>query len=133
EEQIQPGFTHPGSFAELVALDRADVNLVGLPDALDFDSAASLGCRFATAYRAVVQLGQVVSGDRVVVHGCGGVGLSAVMIAVARGADVIAVDVARSALDLALAMGARTGLDATTEQVPEAVRDLTHGGADVSI
>jgi alcohol dehydrogenase len=133
EHQIQAGFTHPGSFAELVAIDRADVNLVAVPEDLDFDAAASLGCRFATAYRAVVQLGAVGPDHRVVVHGCGGVGLSAVMIAVARGAEVIAVDVEQRSLDLALALGATVALDATTGVVPDMVRDVADGGADVSI
>jgi len=86
------GFTHWGSFAELVVVDVADVNVVRLPHALDFDTAASLGCRFATAYRAVVHQGRPQPGSWVAVHGCGGVGLSAVMIAVADGAQVVAVD-----------------------------------------
>jgi alcohol dehydrogenase len=133
ERQLQPGFTRPGSFAELVAVDRADTNLVALPDDLDYDTAASLGCRFGTAYRAVVQLGEVTSGDRVVVHGCGGVGLSAVMIAASRGAEVIAVDVARPSLDLALELGASTALDASAADVPDEVHELTKGGADVSL
>ena len=90
DEQTQPGFTHWGSFAELVALDWADVNLVALPDALDADAAASLGCRFATAYRALVHVARVRPGEWVAVHGCGGVGLCAVMIAAAAGARVVA-------------------------------------------
>jgi alcohol dehydrogenase len=49
--QQQPGFTHWGSFAEYAALHDADTNLVGLPEQVDFAAAASLGCRFATAYR----------------------------------------------------------------------------------
>ncbi|MGP4012786.1 alcohol dehydrogenase catalytic domain-containing protein, partial [Streptomyces sp. 4N124] len=93
ERQTQPGFTHWGSFAEYVALDHADVNLVAVPDGMSFATAASLGCRFATAFRAVVQQGRVAAGEWVAVHGCGGVGLSAVMIAAASGARVIAVDV----------------------------------------
>ena len=52
-----------------------------------------LGCRFATAYRAVVQVGRAQPGEWVAVHGCGGVGLSAVMIAAGLGARVVAVDV----------------------------------------
>jgi D-arabinose 1-dehydrogenase-like Zn-dependent alcohol dehydrogenase len=98
DRQTQPGFTHWGSFAELTAIDWADVNLVALPDELDADTAAALGCRFATAYRAVLQVGRVRAGEWVAVHGCGGVGLSAVMIAVAAGARVVAVDVSEPAL-----------------------------------
>src|SRR5665647_3119553 len=83
DRQFQPGVTHWGSFAELVAIDHAQVNLGRVPDDMACETAASLGCRFATAYRAVVHHGRVQSGDWVVVHGCGGVGLSAVMIAAA--------------------------------------------------
>ena len=55
--QFQPGFTHWGSFAEYVAIDYADTNLVHLPDSIDDATAASLGCRFATSFRAVVDQG----------------------------------------------------------------------------
>ena len=131
DDQRQPGFTHWGSFAELVALDRADVNLVRLPAELGFTAAASLGCRFATSYRAVVQVGRVAAGEWVVVHGCGGVGLSAVHIAAALGAQVVAVDVSPAALELARSLGAAhlvTGPD-----VVEQVRELTGGGAHLSL
>ena len=80
--QTQPGFTHHGSYAELVALHRADANLVTVPDDLDAGAAALLGCRFATAYRGLVQQAQVAPDDSVLVVGCGGVGLSAVLGAV---------------------------------------------------
>jgi alcohol dehydrogenase len=133
DRQFQPGFTHWGSFAELVAIDRAQVNLVRMPDTMTFETAASLGCRFATAYRAVVHHGRVASGDWVVVHGCGGVGLSAVMIAAARGAHVIAVDISPAALELARTLGATATLDPGHSDVVTAVRDLTGGGAAVSI
>ncbi|MEU0167389.1 zinc-dependent alcohol dehydrogenase family protein [Streptomyces iakyrus] len=134
ERQTQPGFTHWGSFAEYVALDHADVNLVALPGELSFATAASLGCRFATAYRAVVQQGRVAAGEWVAVHGCGGVGLSAVMIAAASGARVVAVDVSARALELARTFGAAQCLDAAA--VPDtaaAVRELTGGGAHLSL
>ena len=106
DRQTQPGFTGWGSFAELVALDHADVNLVALPDSLDAVAAASLGCRFATAYRAVLDQGRAAAGEWVAVHGCGGVGLSAVQVAVAAGARVVAVDVSPAALELAGQLGA---------------------------
>src|SRR4051794_34295841 len=132
ERQTQPGFTAWGSFAELVALDHADVNLVALPDDLSAETAAALGCRFATAYRAVVQQGRVRPGEWVAVHGCGGVGLSAVMVAVAAGARVVAVDVSEGALDLAREFGAEQVVDATATDAPRIVRDLTGGGAALS-
>jgi D-arabinose 1-dehydrogenase-like Zn-dependent alcohol dehydrogenase len=128
DRQTQPGFTHWGSFAEYTALDWADVNLVALPDGLASDVAAALGCRFATAYRAVLQVGRVRAGEWVAVHGCGGVGLSAVMIAAAAGARVVAVDVSSSALDLAREIGAEAAVPAGTN-----VREVTGGGAHASV
>lgn len=104
--QEQPGFTLPGSFAQLVAVPRAAANLVRLPDDVSFVAAASLGCRFATAFRALVNHGAVKAGQWVAVHGCGGVGLSAVMIAKAFGAKVVAVDVTADALAAAQRLGA---------------------------
>jgi D-arabinose 1-dehydrogenase-like Zn-dependent alcohol dehydrogenase len=134
--QTQPGFTSWGSFAELVALEAADVNMVALPDEMPFATAAGLGCRYATAFRAVVQQGRVRPGEWVAVHGCGGVGLSAVQIAVAAGARVVAVDVAPGALELARTLGAEAALDGSgldPSQVAATVRDLTAGGAHLSV
>jgi len=131
--QTQPGFTHWGSLAQFVALDAADVNLVALPDGMPFATAASLGCRFATAFRAVTGVGRVRPGEWVAVHGCGGVGLSAVQVAVAAGARVVAVDVAPGALELAAAFGAEHVVDGATTDVPAAVTELTGGGAHVSL
>ncbi|MDN3251377.1 alcohol dehydrogenase [Streptomyces sp. alain-838] len=134
ERQTQPGFTHWGSFAEYVALDHADVNLVAVPEGMSYATAASLGCRFATAFRAVAQQGRVAAGEWVAVHGCGGVGLSAVMIAAASGARVVAVDVSGRALELARAFGAVECVDASrTPDTAAAVRDLTGGGAHLSL
>ena len=130
--QTQPGFTHWGSFAELVALEAADVNLVALPDQMSFSTAASLGCRYATAFRAVVQQGRVRPGEWVAVHGCGGVGLSAVQVAVAAGAQVVAVDVSAEALSMASALGAAAVVDASSADVVHAVQSAT-GGAHLSL
>ena len=134
DHQFQPGFTGWGSFAELVAIDHADVNLVELPDSIDAVTAASLGCRFATAYRAVLAQGRVAAGQWVAVHGCGGVGLSAVMIAAATGARVVAVDVKPEALELATRLGAEATVDPTgVPDVAAAVRAVSGGGVHVSL
>jgi D-arabinose 1-dehydrogenase-like Zn-dependent alcohol dehydrogenase len=130
--QTQPGFTHWGSLAEFVALDAADVNLVAVPEALDLATAAALGCRYATALRAVAHVGRVRPGEWVAVHGCGGVGLSAVQIAAAAGARVVAVDVSPGALDLARDLGAEHAV-AGGADVPAAIAELTGGGAHVSL
>lgn len=131
--QKQPGFTQWGSFAEYVAIHQADLNLVALPDSMEFATAASLGCRFATSFRAVVDQGKVSAGQWVAVHGCGGVGLSAVMIATAVGANVIAVDIDDKKLALARNLGAVAVINGTSTNVPEAVIEITRGGAHVSL
>jgi D-arabinose 1-dehydrogenase-like Zn-dependent alcohol dehydrogenase len=130
--QTQPGFTGPGSFAELVAVQAADANLVALPAGLDFVTAASLGCRFATAFRAVTAHARIRPGDWLAVHGCGGVGLSAVLIGTALGARVIAVDVAPGALDRARELGAECAVAAGPDTVAR-IGEITGGGAHASI
>lgn len=134
DRQFQPGFTHWGSFAEYVSLHRADTNLVRLPDTLDFAAAASLGCRFVTSFRAVVDQGRTSAGQWVAVHGCGGVGLSAIMIANALGAKVVAIDISDEKLRLANDLGAVATVNATqVANVVEAVIEITQGGAHVSL
>ncbi len=128
------GFTRWGAFAELVAVPRADFNLVRLPDELAYVDAAAIGCRVTTAWRAVVDRGELRAGEWLAVHGAGGVGLSAVMIATALGARVVAVDVSDDALALATDLGAEAAINATAlDDVGAAIRDLTDGGAHVSI
>lgn len=131
--EYQPGFDGWGSFAEFVVVPWADVNLVPLPEPLGFGAAASLGCRFATSFRGVVDRVRVGPGESVVVFGCGGVGLSAVMIAAALGARVLAVDVQPARLELAREFGADVALDAGHIDPVEAVLELTGGGAHVSV
>ncbi|MEM7298781.1 MAG: zinc-dependent alcohol dehydrogenase family protein [Bacteroidota bacterium] len=134
DNQSQPGFTHWGSFAEYVKLDFADTNLVKLPDEITDVTAATLGCRFVTSYRAVVEQGKVRGGQYVAIHGCGGVGLSAIMIASAFGAHVIAIDINDDTLLLAKAMGAVDTINASTSHdVVEQVRSITKGGAHLSV
>jgi alcohol dehydrogenase len=135
-DQTQPGFTHWGSFAELVALHDADVNLIPVPDDLDAGAAALLGCRFATAFRGLVHRARIRPGERLVVVGCGGVGLSAVMIGVAVGAEVIAVDIDPAALARAPARGAAPARDSSglaEEDVLAAIRTAAPEGVQVSV
>lgn len=134
DHQQQPGFTHWGSFAEYVAIRYADMNLVALPPDLDFVTAASLGCRFSTAYRAIVAQGQVTAGQWVAIHGCGGLGLSAVMIAHALGAQVIGVDIDDQVLAQARALGAEVTLNAQQEtDIVTAIQEISGRGAHVSL
>ncbi len=134
DHQSQPGFTHWGSFAEYVALDYADTNLVKLPEEIEDITAATLGCRFITSFRAIVEQGKVKEDQYVVVHGCGGVGLSAIMIASALGAKVIAVDIHNDTLKLAREIGAVAVVNGSNHlDVVAEVKALTHGGAHVSL
>ncbi len=134
DNQFQPGFTAWGSFAELVEIKYADINLVHLPEEIDFVTAASLGCRFITSFRAVIDQGKVIAGQWVAVHGCGGVGLSAINIASGAGANVIAVDIDDQKLDLAKKLGARVLINAKKiESIPAEIIKVTDRGAHLSI
>ena len=133
DHQFQPGFTAWGSFAEYVAIDYADENLVRLPDNMDFLRAASLGCRFITAYRALKDQGKLISNQTIAIHGCGGVGLSAIQIAKALGAKVIAVDITEEKCRFAQELGADFTINAAQSNVVEAIKDLSQGGVHVSL
>ncbi|GAB2881011.1 zinc-binding dehydrogenase [Nocardioides pacificus] len=132
-DQEQPGFTHWGSFAEYVALHAADTNLVAIPEQVGFATAASLGCRFATAYRALVGRARLAQGEWVTVIGAGGVGLSAVMIARALGGRVVVVDRNPEALAVATRLGAEHTVAADGADIPAAIGELIAGGSDIAI
>ncbi|MBI78905.1 MAG: alcohol dehydrogenase [Gammaproteobacteria bacterium] len=134
DNQTQPGFTHWGSFANYVEVFHADTNVVKLPDEIDFVSAATLGCRFTTAYRAVMSQGKIRQGEWISIYGCGGVGLSAVVVAALAGANIIAIDVDDTKLSVARSLGAHYVIDATLEaDVADAVIELSKGGTHLSI
>ena len=134
DAQIQPSTDFDGSFAELIALPRAGINVVRLPDEVGYAEAASLGCRFITAFRGVVEQAAVRPGDWLAVHGCGGVGLSAVMIAAATGVSVVAVDIDDATLAKASELGAAATVNALrTQNVPEEIIEITKGGAHASM
>jgi alcohol dehydrogenase len=131
--QFQPGSTHWGSFADFVAIERAQVNLIALPDWLDYAPAAALGCRFGTAFRAVLRQGSVRAGEWVSVYGCGGAGLSAVSLARAAGAKVIAVDLSPRALELVRGFGVEHTVNASRTDPVAAIAEITGGGTHLSL
>ncbi len=133
DNQVQPGFTCWGSFAEFVALEYADLNLVRVPEAMSFVTAAGLGCRFVTSFSAVIDKGRCLPGEWVAVHGCGGVGLSAIMIAASLGANVIAIDLTDEKLAFAKSFGASAVVNGSKVKVVDAIRDLSGGGVHLSI
>jgi len=111
----------------------ADVNLVSIPDEIEFEAAASLGCRFATAYRALTGRARLIAREWVTVIGAGGVGLSAVMIAKAIGGRVIAVDRHPEALEVAGRLGADHVLVSGSDAISATVHELTGGGSHIAI
>ena len=127
------GFTGWGAYAERVAIPHADFNLVRLPEAMGYTAAAGMGCRVTTAFRGLIDRARLQPGEWLVVHGCGGVGLSAIMIGAAVGARVLAVDVNAQALGIAETLGATATLDASRGDVGAAVHEITRGGGDVSV
>ena len=128
--QTQPGFTGFGSFAEYVAIDNADFNLITIPNEVSFATAAALGCRFATAYRGLIKRAHLKSGEKVAIYGCGGVGLSAIMIAKAQGATVYAIDINDGALEVAAALGAQT---INSKEIDPVAFLQNLGGVDVAV
>ena len=131
--QTQPGFTQWGSYAQYVAIENADFNLIALPDAISFSTAAALGCRFATAFRGLTARARVQPQEWVAIFGCGGVGQSAIMIAKALGARVIAIDISPVALAKAIQLGADITINSSTSDALAQIRAATGDGADVSI
>ena len=127
------GLTHDGGYARYAVIRNADFNCIPLPDAVDMLSAAAIGCRYMTAFHAVVRQGRLSAGDWVVVLGCGGIGLSAVQIASALGGRVIAVDLDDVKLAKAAAEGAVVTLNGSTTDVVAQVHEVTRGGAALVI
>ena len=133
ETQNVIGFTMQGAFAELIAVPNADFNLIPLPDDLDYEIAAGMGCRVTTAYRAVAERGALQAGETMAVFGAGGVGLSAVMIGKALGAEVIAVDISPDALAMAEKLGADHLVNPNDGDAALQIMEITHGGVDLAI
>lgn len=121
-----------GGYAEYMIIPNADFNLIRLPENVDSLTAAALGCRYMTGYHAVVR-GNVKPGEWVTIHGAGGVGLSAIQVANAAGAKVIAVDINDEKLELAKQEGALETVNTMKENVVEAIQDITHGGTHIGI
>ncbi len=131
--QTQPGFTHWGSFAEYTVIHQADYNLVSMPSTLDFTATAALGCRFSTAYWALIVQGRLHPGQWLAVYGCGGVGLSAIMIAKALGCRTIAIDIQEASLELARELGADHTINSSLTEASETVLEYSSGGVHVSL
>jgi D-arabinose 1-dehydrogenase-like Zn-dependent alcohol dehydrogenase len=133
DRRITPGAQYWGGYGRYVAVPFADMNLVPLPDSIGFIEAASMGCRFMTSFHALVDRARVSAGEWVAVHGCGGIGLSAIHIATALGANVIGVDISDDKVEMAKKVGAVAAFNAKSTDAVRAIVDLTRGGADVAV
>ncbi len=132
KNNVVPGFGIPGAYAEYVAVPF-DHNLVHRPNSITPALAAGLGCRVTTAWHALTDRAAVRAGEWVAVHGTGGIGMATLLLAKMLGAQVVVVDVVEEKLTNAIALGADAAVDATKEDVAAKIRDLTGGGADVSV
>ena len=131
ENGVMLGNNVDGGYAEFVVVPAKDV--FALPEEIPLVEGAVIADALTTPYHAVVNRGRVLPGDRVVVVGCGGVGLNVVQIAAALGARVVAVDISDAKLDWARRLGAETVLNPASDARPDrALRDLTDDGADVA-
>jgi alcohol dehydrogenase len=129
---IVPGFGAQGAYAEYVAVPF-DHNLVHLPDTLTPALAAGLGCRVTTAWHALTDRANVRAGEWVAIHGTGGIGLSALLLAKMLGAQVVVVDIVDEKLEHAKTLGADAAVNAAKVDAAEAIREITGGGAQVSL
>jgi Zn-dependent alcohol dehydrogenase len=122
------------TFAEACVVPER--SCVPIADDVPFEVAALVGCAVTTGVGAVWRTARVRPGERVAVLGCGGVGLSALMAAIAAGASpVIAVDTAPGKLDVARDFGATAGVlwQGTAAETADAVREASGGGVDAAI
>ena len=121
-----------GSFAEFAAVNARSLRAV--PDTVDLTVAAGFWVAHATAYHALRSVAEVAPGDVVVVLGAaGGVGLAAVEVAVALGAEVIAAASTDEKLDICRHRGAQHTINYTREDLRDAIKIAAPGGADVVI
>ncbi|BEP58634.1 zinc-dependent alcohol dehydrogenase family protein [Variovorax sp. V118] len=122
-------FVGVSAFAEYATVSRRSLHKIDRE--LPLEIAAMFGCAVVTGVGAVVNTSQVRPGQTVAVVGLGGVGLAALMGALAAGAArVIAVDLAQDKLDFALALGATDSVNASDPDAAKRLRDMTEGGVD---
>ena len=118
-------------FAEHAVTSRRSA--VKIPKDLPFEIAAVFGCAVLTGMGAVVHTAGLRAGQSVLVVGLGGVGLSAVLGAVAAGArQVIAADIAEDKLELAKSMGATHVVNSKDADAVQQVKDISGGGVDIA-
>ncbi len=130
ERMVMFGNNVDGGYAEYLLAPAKDI--FTLPEEIPLIEGAIIADATTTPFHAVVNRGQVKPGDKVVVFGCGGIGLNVVQIAAAVGGQVIAVDLVDEKLEWAKKLGAQVALNASQyERIDKEIRKLTGGGADI--
>src|SRR5579864_260931 len=110
-----------GALAEYCVVPAQQAIMV--PKELPFEQGCLIGCGVMTGVGAALNIASIHCGDAVLVIGCGAVGLAAVQGARMAGAEmIIAVDLATDKLKLARKLGATHAINASSENVAEAVR-----------
>lgn len=131
ESMVMFGNNVDGGYAEYVLAPAKDA--LPMPPSIPLIEGAIIADAITTPYHAVVNRGEIRPGDKVVVFGCGGIGLNIVQVASALGAEVTAVDVIDSKLELAVELGAAHTMNSSqVERIDKEIRKLTGGGADVA-
>lgn len=127
------GVHRDGAFAEYVKI--AANSLVALPENVPFEIGAILTDAVSTAYHAVICRGRLQPGENVAVIGCGGLGYHGIVWARHQGAgQVIAIDIAQSALERAKSAGANEVIDVGEGNTAKKIRALTGGlGVDLAL
>jgi len=105
QNMIMPGNHMDGAFAQFIKVPEKDIIL--MPDEIPLEEGCIIADAISTPYHAVVNRAKVQDGERVLVLGCGGVGINVVQIAVLQGAEVIACDIDENKLEIALELGAK--------------------------
>jgi alcohol dehydrogenase, propanol-preferring len=130
ERSVMLGNNVDGGYAEYLAIEAR--HAFHLPPEIPLVEGAIIADALTTPYHAVVNRGRVRPGDRVVVIGCGGIGLGVVQTAAALGARVVGVDPSPAKRAWALRLGASEAVDPAVGRTERTLREATGGGADVA-
>jgi 6-hydroxycyclohex-1-ene-1-carbonyl-CoA dehydrogenase len=131
QDMVMFGNNVDGGYAEYVLAPAKDA--VRMPQSIPLVDGAIIADAITTPYHAVVNRANIRPGDKAVVFGCGGIGLNLIQVASALGAEVIAVDVVDSKLELAAELGAMQTINPNkVERIDKEIKKLTGGGADVA-
>ncbi|MEK9198179.1 zinc-dependent alcohol dehydrogenase family protein [Ureibacillus sp. 179-F W5.1 NHS] len=117
------------AFSEYVVV--SENSLVKIEEDLPFEKLALFGCAVITGVGAVVNTANIKLGSTVAIVGLGGIGLSALIGAIASGArEIIAIDINENKLKQALKFGATAVFNSKDENISEKVKNYSNGGVD---